>query len=189
MRLFVAVPIDNALADSLQQACQVLKKGGLSAVRWLPRENWHLTAFFLGDGFSRTQAEAIAARVEKGLPELSAFEAPLETIDWFPSAQRPVVLAGLFGRNLMLQALHDEVFQALKGLEGVKKPKNRFAPHISLARPNAKKIEPEKVGDPPLPMLLEDAWLSVDHVELWRSVHGPDGVHYECLARGPLAQG
>ncbi|SIN88410.1 2'-5' RNA ligase [Sulfurivirga caldicuralii] len=189
MRLFVAVPVEDALAASLQQACQALKKNGLSAVRWLPRENWHLTAFFLGDGFSREQAQVIADRLAKGLPELSAFEAPLETIDWFPAAERPAVLAGLFGRNLMLQALHDEVYQALKELDGVKKPKNRFAPHISLARPNAKKIDLEKVGDPPLPMTLEDAWLSVDHVELWRSVHGPDGVHYECLGRGDLAPG
>ena len=187
MRLFVAVPIDEALAAVLQRAVSILKKQGLTGVRWLPRENWHLTAFFLGDGFSSAQCEAIAEQFAQGLPMLSAFEAPVECIDWFPSPERPVVLAGLFDRNLMLQALHDEVYQQLKGLEGVHKPKRRFEPHISLARPTAEKSELKKVGDPLLPMALEDAWLTVDRVALWRSVQTSEGVRYESIAVGALA--
>ena len=186
MRLFIAVPVDDDLAAVLEAACGVLRKRGLQGVRWLPRRNWHMTVFFLGDGFTPAQAQAIAERITEGLPALSAFEAPLARIDWFPSPQRPAVLAGLFDRNLMLQALHDEVFQALKGLAGGAKPKNRFIPHISLARPAAQKRDFEKVGDP-LPLPLEEAWLKVEQVVLYRSVHRPEGVRYESLACGRLA--
>ena len=102
MRLFVAVPVVGETCVALSEQVAALHPMQPDGVRWIPPENWHMTVLFLGDGFSRTQADALAEAVEGGLPDLSAFEVPLERIDWFPSAQKPVVLAALVERNLML---------------------------------------------------------------------------------------
>lgn len=186
MRMFVAVPVESILKQQLQTVVATLSQSGLSELRWLSSRNWHMTVLFLGDHFNDAQAELIAARIRQGLTALSAFEAPVDQIDWFP-AQHPVVLAAVFERNLMLQALQDEVFQALKDIEGVKKPKNRFEPHISLARVPRKKFDFEKIGETPLPVALHDVWLPVEKVVLYRTHFEPEGVWYEVLAEGMLA--
>lgn len=187
MRLFIAVSIQPALVHSLQAAHLLLPAAFRQSLRWIPKRNWHMTVLFLGNGFSEVQAAEISEQIVSGLPGLSAFEAPLERLDWFPT-HRPVVLAALFGRNLMLQVLHDEVYQALKGIKGVKKPQNRFEPHISLARVPRKNFDFTKLGET-LPVALEEAVLMVEKVGLYRSHFASEGVHYECLAEGRLARG
>lgn len=181
MRLFVAVPVPEALGQALFDAARPYETN--LPLRWVPLENLHLTTLFLGDGWTPAQAEMLALRIRAGLPELSAFEAPVEAIDLFPDGRNPAVLVALFGRNLMLQALHDEVWQLLKGVEGVDKPRQRFRPHISLARPRG------RPATPPSAVELADAdlWLPVEEVVLYRSDFRPEGVRYRPLARGRLA--
>ncbi len=181
MRLFVAVPVPDALGQALFDAAQPYETH--LPLRWAPLENLHLTALFLGDGWSPAQADMLALRIRAGLPELSAFEAPVEAIDLFPDARNPAVLAALFGRNLMLQALHDEVWQLLKDVEGVHKPRQRFRPHISLARPRGR----SEAVLPPVELDGADLWLPVEEVVLYRSDFRPEGVRYRPLARGRLA--
>ncbi|HIQ39773.1 MAG TPA: RNA 2',3'-cyclic phosphodiesterase [Sulfurivirga caldicuralii] len=182
MRLFVAVPVTEPLQKQLKDQLAALRPQLPDHLCWIPPQNWHLTVYFLGDGFRPEQATALAQIIEQGFAHLSAFAAPLVRIGGFP-AHKPVVLAGLFERNLMLQALHDEVYQALKGCEGVKKPQNRFMPHISLARIDRQKNSWQKIREAP----IEDLWLPVDEVVLYRSCFTAEGVRYQSLARGRLA--
>lgn len=182
MRLFVAVPVIETLQKQLKVQLAALKPQLPDPLRWIAPQNWHMTVYFLGDGFTSEQAQALAQVIEQGLADLSAFEAPLVRIGGFP-AHKPVVLAGLFDRNLMLQALHDEVYQALKGCEGVKKPQNRFIPHISLARIDRQKTAAQKIRG----TSIEDLWLPVNEVVLYRSCFTAEGVCYQPLARGRLA--
>ncbi len=125
IRLFTAIdlhePVKAQLAGLINPAL---------AVRWTPRQQYHITLRFLGD----TDPEHFSL-VQRTLKEIEAQRFTLHTgaIDAFPSRKNPRVII------LRLEACHEffrlqqNIQQALQQI-GFPPDNKPFQPHITLAR-------------------------------------------------------
>lgn len=165
MRVFIAIPLDSACRDALQQQVKQLH-ASLSDefIRWTPPENYHLTVKFLED-ITAEQVQAIEASMGNWFEEgMSCFEADVLQLQAFPHAQKgPYLVAGL-DSTLLLQYIAREVEDQLKPL-GFGKSKQAFRPHITLG-----KFQSEQAAQAFEPQPLEDIWLQVEQLQLMQSI-------------------
>ena len=183
MRLFVALPVDGAVRSLLKKAVSHVA-GQLVPfpTRTIPSERWHLTLRFLGDGLTEAQMEQVKASLAQPFL-LSPFSLTFDRLDWFPSRQRPVVLAALPAYSEVLHQLHGEVSERMAEVAGVAPASFSFRPHVSLMRPVHKAAGKVPVIHQPL---RPGPILQVDRVVLYQSVQAPDGLRHVPLQVTPL---
>ncbi|WP_135507266.1 RNA 2',3'-cyclic phosphodiesterase [Roseovarius aestuariivivens] len=178
MRLFLGLPLCEDAVAVLEDVQAQLDLG-----RLVPEDNLHLTLAFL-DEQPKTVAEALHAALEEmTLPGAAISFDGVEV----RGRARPRLAWAAVTRTPALRALRDKVRGAAVAA-GVDLPRDRFRPHVTLAR-----FGPRVAGDPRL-----DRWLAemaalragpyaVDRVCLYRSTLTPDGPLYDVLAAYPLA--
>ena len=154
-------------------------------IRWVRRENFHLTLFFLGPAVPRERLVAVA----DALGAIAATAAPLEiaarSVGAFPNLSRPqVIWIGLHGNELV--ALAARVVAAVKQC-GFIPERRAFTPHLTIGRVrsmrSAKRLR-RALGE------AADLNFGVSRVErmtLYRSEPGPRSSTYHELAAFPLA--
>lgn len=135
MRLFVAIDLPEAIKDQVEDVCT-----GLPSVRWVKREQLHLTLRFIGET-EKNQFDALDAAFKT--LTFSPFELALEGVGQFPPKREPRVLwVGVRGSDLLNDLACDvEAAVVRLGFPPESKP---FSPHITLAR----------LKTPPTPSLL-----------------------------------
>ena len=180
MRLFVAIPLPEALADDLAAL-----RPELPGARPVPAGNLHLTLAFLGEAPPAELAaiDAALAAVTGPAPRLHFTGlAPIE-------GRGSTVLAVELAHDPVLHALQSKVERALRAA-GFELPRRRFRPHVTLARfrrpPDtlaATRISAQlaALGPPALPPLPVAAFC------LFRSDLGHGPARYSELARYPIA--
>lgn len=131
IRTFIALPLPEAVKDTLQQAIVALK--GRIDARWVRPEAMHLTLKFLGD-----IEEDLVPELAAGLDRLCAGTPPLHFtlagLGAFPGTRRArVIWAGLEGDTAEVITLAAEVDRLCVrfGLPAEARP---FRPHITLGR-------------------------------------------------------
>ena len=190
MRLFVGIELGEPLAASVNSAAARLRSDLLRGcpdlpVRWVRRDNLHLTVVFLGEVHDE-DAQAVATALELGV-DVEPFTLRIAGFGVFPPAPPlRVIWMGIAqgGRELML--LHEEITARLRTI-GHPGEARSYSPHLTIAR----------VGD--LPRSDEQAVRTVvrtatataqatriDSVTLFRSQLAPAGASYEALMRVPL---
>ncbi len=127
MRLFVAIPVDEATRRELEALAGRARRQG-DGLRWTRPESWHITLAFLGQTAAERLAglterlravQGTAFRVEFGAPEILA-QAGALVMSVRPSAE--------------LTALQHAVSAATEEC-GFKPEKRPYRPHLTLARP------------------------------------------------------
>jgi 2'-5' RNA ligase len=131
MRLFVGIPLADAVARELGDAISRLREGENSMpgsrLRWTAPDSWHITLQFLGNA-AEEQLECLNSRL--GEVRAAAFPVQLGELDCFDRA-------GVFFADIMvtpqLAALERSVVAATSqcGFAAETRP---FHPHITLAR-------------------------------------------------------
>ena len=124
MRLFVAIPIPDAVAQGL-----LFMQSGVPGARWQTREQLHLTLRFIGEVDSR-DADAIH-------DALSAISAPpftivLKGVGEFGGKKPRALWAGVETSEALLH-LQRKIETALQRI-GLEAEPRKFTPHITLAR-------------------------------------------------------
>lgn len=175
IRAFVALTPPEDVAASL-----VAAQAGLPAGRAVEREALHLTLAFLGE-----HPEPILEDVHYALSAIRGprFELRLEGLGMFGEGKPRVVYAGV-APEPALGRLREKVVQAARGA-GLELERNRFRPHVTLAR----------LGGKPDPEDFERLRaftargagfragpFTVERFELMRSRLGRAGATYEPLA-------
>lgn len=124
VRVFLALPLPEALRDDLEDLALTLRAG-----RLVPAENYHVTLAFLGE-----QSEADLERLHVELQKLSSapFSLQIEGLE-APGSKAPRVLWAKLASNPELTALHKAIRGRLR-LCDMDLPRERFRPHITLAR-------------------------------------------------------
>ena len=177
VRLFVGVPLADALRDALERH---LAAAGRLPGRAVPPANWHLTLRFLG--------ATDAARHRRVMDELARADAPppfdltLSTLGAFPRGGRAKVLWIGVGEGAdALRALAGSVEAAAVRAGFAPEPKP-FSPHLTLSRidPPAD-VRPLLDGAPPF-----GGRMRVDEFILFRSHLGHGHPRYEPIHRFPL---
>lgn len=185
MRLFVALPVDEAVRAALAAAVEPLRPGAREASagqsphgwRWTRPEGWHVTLAFLG--------EVEPDRVADAAPACAGAAAGTGAIE--------LRLGGLgrFGRGVLHVAVEDRPAGAVANLgarvqdalaaAGVPVQQREVRPHLTLARARRRARPTLPALEPPV-----GSWV-VDEARLYASHPGRGGAVYEVVERLPLS--
>lgn len=125
MRLFVAIPIPDAVKQKLRDLQQPIE-----GVRWQSTEQMHLTLKFVGEADTQ-----LTKLLQKRLDEIehSTFTMDLRGFGYFPEHGRPKVLWTGLRENPSLGELQQKVEQKCEEV-GIAPEDRPYKPHITLAR-------------------------------------------------------
>jgi 2'-5' RNA ligase len=185
LRLFIAVPIPDAVTRFLKSTRTALDQAGLN-IRWVPVENIHLTLKFLGD-MDAARVDAVAERIDAAAGANGPFELIAGGVGGFPNLRSFRVLwVGVDDDTRQLEMLQRDVESELETL-GIKKERRRFHPHLTLAR-TRQRMDGGQFG------LLDASRAQhgsepfrVDRICLFASVLKPGGAEYARLHTSYLA--
>jgi len=188
-RLFIAIPLPDAVIATLEEAQRMLKKAvPQRTVTWVAPHNIHLTLKFLGE-VPVIQRDAISQALSRVAEQHSTFALNTAGLGCFPSNRNPrVVWVGLSGDEEALRLLWDSVERAIAPL-GYPTENRPFSPHLTLGRVrrDVLRADAQRLGaavcevTPPREVL----W-SVTELTLFRSELKPGGADYTKLHNAPL---
>jgi 2'-5' RNA ligase len=129
MRVFVALDIDDAIRERLEQFLDGVR-GFAPEARWVRPESMHVTLKFIGEKSSEAVDEIKQAL---GGVRAGGFEISFRGHGFFPTAKAPRVFWIGIAASPQLAALAKSVDEAAAGL-GVPREEHAFSPHLTLAR-------------------------------------------------------
>ncbi len=179
MRLFVGIPLADAVTDEITKISMRLRSSG-DGLRWTARESWHITLDFLGNA-SPIQYEGLVVQLHK----LHLRPVPIQLAELGCFDRFGVFFAGV-KVSPELQLLQKRVVAAT-GLCGFVSEARPYQPHITLAR--GKGHGPRQgLGDLKAKIRQQALFTSFVAGEflLYESFLGPGGSRYEIRDRYPL---
>jgi 2'-5' RNA ligase len=188
IRTFIAVETSQAVRDraaELMDSLQVAR----ADVKWVQRQNLHLTLKFLGD-VAEPDLPGVCEVVRQAVSGLSPFELEIRSAGAFPHPGRPRTLWLGAGEGAeAAAALAAAIEKALRKL-GFPKEARRFETHLTIGRVRGGGPALAELGR----LLREHAAFDagrfrVAEVVVFASHLGPKGPTYEPLGCAPLAGG
>ncbi|NPV92274.1 MAG: RNA 2',3'-cyclic phosphodiesterase [Firmicutes bacterium] len=186
-RLFIAINPPLAVRELLFKWQSRLHVSGL-LVKWVEKQNLHLTLEFLGDT-EWEKVEGLKEVLSKAAGQSSAFSLAVKGMGTFPNLKQPrVIWMGLTGQLEELTHLQRNVRQGLteQGYYFDKKP---FRPHLTLGRVRDAAPAFDR-------QLLQEVFTSagaidspewrVERIDLMQSELGRPGPRYTVLESFPL---
>lgn len=150
MRLFYGVPLAPAAAMQLGavMARVPLRRGW----RPLAAHNWHITLSFLGDTDGR-YLNALIDLGERVAHDHLATAITLDSLQWWPSENRPRLLAAVASDSSPLQPISRQLNAGLREI-GVNFDSKPLRAHVTLLRLE-RGIVVEDLGVPPCKLAIE----------------------------------
>jgi 2'-5' RNA ligase len=185
MRLFVALNLPPAERDRIHRAARPLRESGWP-VRWVGRDQLHVTLKFLGVVPDEREAE-IARAVEAAAAAVGPFEFGVGGVGAFPSLRRPRVLWLGVEPAPEMEALWREIEQRFERL-GFAREGRPFRPHVTLGRVNrapGAAARPERLARA-AERVDYRARIRVETLDLMESRLRPTGAEYEVRHAAPL---
>lgn len=185
LKLFVAVPVATAVAQTLAGAVETLARRARAqglALTWVPPVNYHVTLAYLGA--ARPEAvTAVRAQLAVVAAAARSFRWRANRLGAFPTADRAtVVWAGVEESTGELARLAEAVAAAMAELGFARDPRP-YHPHVTLARLR----EAGAVADVMLPVSEQVFGESrCDSITLYESAATSSGYEYRRIARAPL---
>jgi 2'-5' RNA ligase len=87
VRLFAGIPLDEAARTYVASAVEELVRAGVS-LKWVRRENWHVTLAFLGE-VAEPRIVSVRGAFVRAAAACAPFVIRLASIGAFPSLRRP----------------------------------------------------------------------------------------------------
>ena len=149
-------------------------------VKWEKEADLHITLVYLGFTDEEVVLE-ICEKVKKACEDKDIFDIKLDRIEFFPSVEKPKVIA-LTGQPS--EELKNLVNAIEKELGVSASPKKSFRPHITLGRIKKHKWETLEHK----PAILEEFPLTIDtnSVDVMTSQFSSKDSHYSILDSCPL---
>ncbi|MBN2403100.1 MAG: RNA 2',3'-cyclic phosphodiesterase [Spirochaetes bacterium] len=131
-RLFIALPVNNIINDKTNEIYNYFNK--YKELKVVPPENYHITLKFLGECSEKT-ANKIKDNFNDNLIDIKKIISfTLFGLGVFPDLKNPnVIWAGIKTDETAINKLSQSVENFTSDL-GFKKEKNKFVPHLTLAR-------------------------------------------------------
>jgi RNA 2',3'-cyclic 3'-phosphodiesterase len=164
-RLFLAIPIPQELAASINSEKEKLDL----PVKWIPRENWHVTVHFYGNA-EESALPQLKKTIKKTVQKFPPFTLHAQSILKKSGKGQTMIWVG-FKEAPSFEKLALAISESA-GVAASRKP----LPHINLAR-HKERLQSEK-----LPLVFNPSIeLDVSYVELWESKLSPKGSTYFSL--------
>lgn len=167
-RLFVGIPIPASLADLLYAFRK--KHKDAEGIRWVQRENLHLTICFIGNTEANRLNDVIS-NTKKVLRNTRSFTITFEKLCFAP-AKKPYMVWAQLVQNEYFRELAIKTCRVLIPGQPIRK---NPVPHITLARFN----KPSYSGNIDLNIKIENGEIEVKEFVLWESIQKPTGVIYK----------
>ena len=185
-RLFVAVPI-SPFVQALVAEIQDEFAGQYLPFRWVDPLLAHITLKFLGDTNPR-QIRDLAGKLDWAAGRTEPLQLVTGSVGAFPNSRRPrVAWLGLEGDTLDLEALADDVDEVAVEL-GYERERRRFRPHITIGRLRRGYDPPADFELAARELILPEQQLTIDRIQLYRSVLLPGGPEYAVIDEWRLGQ-
>ncbi len=177
MRLFVAVPVPQVVAQSI-----MLIQGGVPGARWQTKEQLHLTLRFIGevDGRDAAMLDDVLASIQA-----PAFSLQLHGVGQFGNKQPHTLWVGL-RKSEALEHLQRKVDNAIRRV-GQPQDAHKFTPHMTVGRlrnPDGGKLIEWLTHN----ALYTSAEFRVDAFHLYSSRLTSDGSVYAVEREFPLEE-
>jgi 2'-5' RNA ligase len=178
VRTFLGIELPKQVRENIDSIIQEEKRKSLP-VKWVARENLHVTLKFLGE-IHEGQQDTILPIIRSVCAKHKPFEMNIQGIGCFPNSRNPRVLwIGVSTGADMLTGLAMDLEQNLSTL-GFKKEK-RFHPHVTIGR-TRKPCHPDEV----LKREFTSEIFFIKDITFFKSTLTPAGPIYTSLARIPI---
>jgi RNA 2',3'-cyclic 3'-phosphodiesterase len=178
LRVFFGIPIDGDLTDKLIIDTANLKNQLNENIRWVKKENWHVTVKF----FAEVNAESltvISKTAEQIAQRTKPFTLKIKKTAVFPTS-RSKIIAAFVRPNRVLRAIHVVLDKSGEKM-GIKRECRRYRPHITLAKFRHKPFYIE-------PLVYSKLTLQVRELVLYESHQTNEGSEYIPLKRFKLVE-
>ena len=192
LRLFAALTLPEALVDRLISVQRILDdRWPARSVRWVRREQLHLTLRFYGN-VPPEQAPALTEALRAACAETRPLSLALAGLGAFPNTRRPRVLwAGVTGDLESLERLEQRI-QSATAAFGDHRETRPFQPHLTLGRiaddRERQTASPANARWDRIENDLFGSWTAAA-VHLIRSELNPAGARYTTLTVAPFLRG
>ncbi|MFN3191660.1 MAG: RNA 2',3'-cyclic phosphodiesterase [Aureliella sp.] len=183
IKLFVACPIASPADDDLVGVIDSLDKR-IDGVRWVQREQLHLTLKFIGDLDNRdvlTACQLVSSAVAGTKP----FALRIGRLGTFPTIQpdgpaKPakVIWAGISEGEEQLALLNQKLDDGLREL-GVPAEHRKYHPHVTLGRSDRSGLDQEACGEAFRQHAIVETQCNVDKILLMSSFRERGVQRYE----------
>jgi 2'-5' RNA ligase len=185
IRTFIAVDLAAGVKDRVIGLQEELGRTA-AGVKWVPRQNLHLTLLFLGD-VGELDVVKICRVVQARSRKHAPFTVDAAGLGAFPNGRRPKILwVGLTNGVPELRALHADLEEGLLDLGCYRREEREYTPHLTLGR-----LSHEDRAADWAPVLAKyEEWpggpSAVDEVLVMSSEMRRDGPEYAVMGRAPL---
>jgi 2'-5' RNA ligase len=188
IRTFVAVEVADRVRDAALAVIDELAQAR-GDVKWVRRENLHLTLQFLGQ-VPAAQINDVCRAVTDAVADAEPFALEIRGAGAFPNTRRPrTVWLGVTAGRDALVAVQKRVQKALKKL-GFRPEDRPFSPHLTIGR--VREGGPELAGLGQRIVERADTLCGesmIREVVVFSSELARSGPTYTALCRAPLAGG
>lgn len=184
MRTFIAIDLSPEIKDQLEGLVTSLKSSARN-IKWVARENYHLTLKFLGE-ISEQQVEQVKSVLDEVARNHSQFNLMIKGTGSFPPGQSRlrVIWVGVAEARELL-GLQRDIEESLyqKNFPREERP---FSPHLTIGRAkvpeNQEKLrkELEKFSQ------KEFGSMKVKEITFFQSILHPQGPEYKIISRHQL---
>ncbi len=182
VRVFIAIPLPERVREAVGDLIERMKMV-VRGVRWVPRENLHITLKFLGEVNDR-EILPVAGAIRREGGHVSSFSLSLMGRGAFPSIANPRILWVSVDEGMeMVRILHEQVDRALGEL-GYERDQRPFRGHVTVGRVKRRK---GPLKDDLLPGKCEQfGEFEVKSVHICKSTLTKNGVIYDIIEEVPL---
>jgi len=132
IRSFLAFELPEFVKEELSGLIRSFNRG-VSKVRWVKRENMHLTVLFLGN-ISEETIPAMAEDISDICERFSPFIVRMKGVGCFPNIRNPkVIWVGIDGEIERMAKFYESLVMNLSKY-GIKQENRTYRPHLTLGR-------------------------------------------------------
>ena len=133
IRTFLALELPQTVRNKLSAHAELISgHDKLQQIRWLPKQNYHLTLAFLGN-VEYVLISSLQLKLEQNLSFNKAVPFRFSEITPFPFSGTPKIAAAILERSEILMQLQLCIAKCVRGF-GISLERRRFTPHVTLGR-------------------------------------------------------
>ena len=175
IRIFLTLELPQTVSNILSAYAELISGHvKLQQIRWLPKENYHLTLVFLGN-VEYNLISSLQLKLEQDLSFIKAVPFRFSEITPFPFSGTPKIAAAMLEHSDELMQLQHNTAKCVRAFE-ISLDRKSFKPHVTLGR--LKYRSRKSIAFQPQQIFLEGV---SSKVVIFQSELAPKGAVYTSL--------